>query len=194
MQEDAPERGINYKALGLLAGGVLLIVVIAMIVLHSSGEPATAATEQAQTSTPQPNPAPPVEVAKPRPKMKGCYAGPEPSAYHMTAATRRDFAQDTAQKVQGMVGRDVIYVNTAGDNDQILLFSADPSDGAILRNLAYTLRSNISVKSNFCMQGFAEVQFIIRDSSSNQTLVTKWEPNPTEWAQYMIQATGTKPM
>jgi len=48
MQEAAPKRGINYKALGLLAGGVLLIVVIAMIVLHSSGEAGSKVSEQPQ--------------------------------------------------------------------------------------------------------------------------------------------------
>jgi len=207
MADEVVKRKANMKAFGLLLG-IPVLLVLAWVLFRSqqshSGQNIAASeaialtpSAQPQDSTPstEQTPVPPIQVTNPGPKTRGCYPGGFKTTFnHKTGATRREFASDMAANGIQTMGPGMLGVTTGGDDDEILLFSAPPENAETLRNLAVEVRSRLSDRLNFCAQGFAEIQFIIRDNDMNQRLVTKWEPDFDEAMRVANQGYGTKPM
>jgi TPR repeat protein len=94
--------------------------------------------------------------------------------------TRMQFALDSIQKMNETVGYDVVRAIAGGNNNKYLLFFSTPQNEPILRQVADAMTSSADIRANFCMQGFAEVQFLVRDANQNQKLIKKYRTNMNE--------------
>jgi hypothetical protein len=129
--------------------------------------------------------------AQPSPKFTNCYDNSFlRTAYKETSETRQQFALGAAEKLEASG----IYVSARGEDNKYLLMVATPDNEDALRQFAAGMESNVSAHANFCVQGFAEVQFIIRDANMNQKLIQKFQTNFSQSWQYLLQHGGATPV
>jgi hypothetical protein len=147
-----------------------------------------------QDSEPQSSPDTSASVpaqANPTGAPANCYDNKILSTFFKeTSQTRSQLAQEVAEKLQA----DDIYVSVGGEDNKYLLFVSTPENAAVLRHWATLARSDMSMRANWCTKGFAEVQFIVRDASMNQKLVSKFQTNAWESFRYMQQRGGATPV
>jgi hypothetical protein len=125
---------------------------------------------------------------------RNCYDSGIKSIFRKTSEARTQFALETSDKIQGALGPDSIYASAAGEDNKVLLFVAMPENAAMLKQLAEQLLSNPSTQANFCYQGFAEVQFLTRDSNYHQKLMRRFETNAPETLKFIQQRGGATPI
>jgi hypothetical protein len=111
-------------------------------------------------------------------------------ALHRTPETRSQFALDLSKKLDNYD----IYVSASGESNKYLLFAAVPENESALRQLAGDLIPNPSVQANWCSEGFAQVQFVIRDADSGQKLISKYKTNGLQTVNYVRQRGGATPV
>jgi TPR repeat protein len=124
-------------------------------------------------------------------KQRGCYN--DAFLHHQnpaTSATRNQIALDFANRTQSLN----IFVSAAGEDNEYLLFAAPLENEQQLRELAAAIEgSDKSARANFCLQQFAEVQFVVRDANMNQRLISKFSTDPLELQRYVMQTAGATP-
>ena len=111
--------------------------------------------------------------------------------FKATSQTRRQFAVDSIQKMNETVGYGIVNVNAAGDDNKYLLFFSTPQNESILRQVANGMTSTEDIRMNFCMQGFAEVQFLVRDATQNQKLITRYITTTSGLTKYVLDYNTT---
>jgi hypothetical protein len=87
-----------------------------------------------------------------------------------------------------------VNVIAAGDDKEYLLYVATPENEDALQGMAKEISSNPSARANFCLHGFAEVQFIIRDENMNQTLAGKFQTNFDQTLDYVRERQDATPI
>ncbi len=127
----------------------------------------------------------------PSPASLNCYNNPMVLlAAKNTAQSRKLFAQGTVDSLDDQG----IYVSVGGDDNQYLLFTATPDGENNLIQWAHDSMASPSVRANICLEGFAEVQYIVRDEDMDQTLIASFQTNVAETFRYAQQRVGATPM
>jgi hypothetical protein len=89
------------------------------------------------------------------------------------------------------VGYDVVRAIAGGNNNKYLLFFSTPQNEPTLRQVADAMTSSEDIRLNFCMQGFAEVQFLVRDASQNQRLIKKYRTDMNGIDKFLREHSAT---
>lgn len=133
------------------------------------------------------------ETIKPVPD--NCHDNPflEAFAKHeaLNATSRQKYASNAASALG--VGSDLNIIS-AGDDSQYLLFVGSSGSESDLTQLAILISHDDNMKAGICEQGFAGVQFIIRDENFHQALISKFPTSAKEEIHYTLQHTGAHPM
>ena len=208
----------------VLIGAVILAVAIGMSMHGSASNGAgTAPAQQTADAAPPaqtvPDPAAPAQTADSPTGQGGdspngaSAAGSTPSQANPTSIPLNCHDNELAKKMfsstatsqtrdQYATGLDDtltlrttgISVLVGGEDNRYLLFVAAPDDEAALRELAATATPQPKTRFRWCTEGFAEVQFIVRDEQSNQNLVAKYITNGPEAYRFWSQRYGAKPV
>lgn len=127
------------------------------------------------------------------PKSNNCYDNDGAQVLTREKATpeiRREFA-DLAASTLIAKG---ITATVGGEGSQFLLFTAAPENADQLSDWEHIFQGDGSAKANVCLKGFAEVQFIVRDASMNQQLLSKVPTDVHQTWSYAVQNYGATPM
>jgi hypothetical protein len=108
------------------------------------------------------------------------------------AKTRMSFAMKLADGDQ----QNGIFVKAAGEDNKYLLFSSSPENESVLMQIASFALSSESegVRANYCVQGFAEVQFIVRGDDGSQRLLRRYKTSFQETWKYVNRVGGATPV
>lgn len=145
-------------------------------------------------STPLPKAADSPVPAASKTESDGCYGTMIPTMNKSSSETRRQYAMNAGEVADKILGPDLINVSAKGKDNEYLLFVSTPEQRLALSQVAEAELSDPSDRAKFCVEGFAEVQFIIRDHDMNQTLVANYKTNPGETLQYVMQRGGATPI